>query len=919
MSDWKAEIRRRLAGLHLEPARKQTIVEELAEHLEDCYAEWLALGESPAAAYRLTLKELSESELLTRELRRVERRSNLEPIIPGASRKGNMIADLWQDLKYAVRMIRNAPGFSLVAVLALALGIGVNTAILGTVNGFILRPLPVEKPDELVVPFWGSKKDGEVWGSFSYANYKDLREQNKSLTGLLAWTMISAGISSGESHGSGDNGHAEVAWGELVSGNYFAVLGVSPLMGRGFLPEEDRTRNTHPVVVIGHSLWQRRFNGDPAIVGKIIYLNGSPFTVIGVAPATFKGVKFGFRQAFWVPLMMSDKLGAGGDWDTNRGWVRFKLLGRLKPGVTMAQAEADLNLVAENLARQYPKNNSDTKVQVVSEQDGRFSDITKVIRLSSFLALCVSGLVLLVACANVANLMLARAAARTREIGIRLAIGAGRGRIIRQLLTESMLLAGLGGALGWAFAYAGSRLIQASFPPIPYPIELDFSPDPYVLKWMIAVSLLTGIIFGLIPALVASRPDLVAVIKGDVVGRTQTRFRWNLRGALVVVQVAISIIVLICAGLFIRSLNKSLRLDLGFSTDNLVTMRLDPGLLAYDEASGRRFYQEVLRRVEAQPGVRAAAVASFLPLADNNSVQGPLLKEGEPDPLPNQGIDVASNIVAPKYFETVRTPLVLGRDFTERDTKDAPLVVIVNQEFARKFYGSEQNALGKRFRFWGSSEPLREIVGIAKDGLYWSLYEDPRPYMFLPEYQFYQSGMTLMISANTGSDLKLISENVRHEIAQLDARVPVVGITLAEANLSYAYWGQRLAAGMASAFGALALLLSAMGLYSVMTYAVSQRTREIGIRMALGAQLRDVLRLVVSQGMTLVVIGIVIGLAGAFVVTRALASLLLGIGVTDPLTFAGVTALLFVIGALACWLPARRASKVDPLTALRTE
>src|SRR5262249_41180647 len=373
-------------------------------------------------------------------------------------------------------------------------------------------------------------------------------------------------------------------------------------------------------------------------------------------------------------------------------------------------------------------------------------------------------------------------------------------------LTESFLLAGLGGALGWLFAYWGTALIHASIPPIPYPIDLNFSPDMYVLKWMMAVTLATGMIFGLVPALQATATDLVSVIKGAASGHSgghsgghshskQQWRRWNLRSALVVAQVAISIVVLICAGLFLRSLNKALKLDPGFSSENLVTMKLDPGLLAYDEAAGKRFYAETLRRVTALPGVRAASLAEFLPLGDSNDVVGPVMKEGEGEPLPNQGIEVSSNRVAPGYFATVKTPLVMGRDFKERDTRDAPLVAIVNQEFARKFYGCEQNALGKRFRFWSGKAPLREIVGIAKNGLYRTLYEDPRPYVYLPEYQLYQSGMMLLLSANSASDLRAIAENARREIEQVDARVPVNGVTLAEANMSFAYWAPRLMAG----------------------------------------------------------------------------------------------------------------------------
>jgi len=922
--DWKAEIRRRLQNLQLAPAREAAIVEELAQYLDDCYAELLADGATEAEAYRQTLTELHGSELLAQELRRAERQVAPEPVVLGTNRKANMIADLWLDLRYGARTLLKKPGAALLAVLTLALGIGANTAILSVINGFILRPLPVEKPDELVAPFWGDKKDAEVWGGLSYANYVDLRERNQSLSGLLVWSLTSAGVSSAA---SGASARAEVAWGELVSANYFDVLGVKPALGRGFLPEEERTQNTRPVVVISHSLWRRQFNSDAAIVGKTIYLNGAPFTVVGVAPATFKGLKFAFRQAFWAPLMMSATLGAGRDWETTRGWAKFNALGRLKPGVTMAQAEADLNRIAEDLGRQYPKPNADKKAQLVAELDGRFYDGTKGLRLRALVALLIAGLVLLLACANAVNLLLARATDRAKEIGIRLALGAGRSRIVRQLLTESLLLALAGGALGWLFAYWGTALVHASLPPIPYPIDLNFSPDLYVLKWMTAVTLATSVIFGLVPALVASRPDLVAVIKGAVIGgaapeqahSNQRWRRWNLRSALVVAQVAISIVVLICAGLFVRRLHTALKVDPGFSAETLVTMKLDPGLLAYNEAAGKRFYAETLRRVAALPGVRAASLAAFLPLGDSNDEVGPVMKEGEPSPLPNQGINVSSNRVAPGYFATVKTPLVMGRDFTDRDTKDAPLVVIVNQEFARKFYGSEENALGQRFRFWSDNAPLREIVGIAKNGLYLDLYEAPRPYIYLPEYQLYQSSMMLLLSANSAGDLQVVAENARREVAQVDARAPVSGVTLAEANMSFAYWSPRLVAGLASALGLLALLLATMGLYSVMTYTVSRRAREMGIRMALGAQSRDVLRLIVRQGMRLAVVGIALGLACALALMRLLASLLPGVGAADPGAFAGAAILLGAVALLACYRPARRATKVDPMIALRSE
>src|SRR6266508_4143425 len=589
----------RLFGLFNRQRREREFAEELESHLAMHIEDNLRAGMSPKESRRLALIKLG-GMTLTQERHREQRG------LP-------MLETLLQDLRFGFRMLRKHPGFSLIAILTLALGIGANTAILSTVNGLILYPLPVEKPDELVAPFWGPKNKAQVWGGLSYANYVDLREQNQSLSGMLVWSLTSAGISAGA---SGDRARSEVAWGELVSANYFDVLGVKPILGRDFLPEEERTQNTHPVVVISHSLWQQQFNGDAGIVGKTSYMNGTPFAVVGVAPATFKGLKYSFRQAFWAPLMMSAKLGAGGGWETTRGWAKWNALARLKPGVTMAQAETDLNRIAEALGQQYPKPNADKKVQLVAERDARLDDGTKGVRRTAFLALSVAGLVLLLACANVANLLLARAAGRAKEMGIRLALGAGRWRIVRQLLAESLLLAGLSSALGWIFAWWGTGLVQTATPPIPFPIDFDFSPDWYVLRWMAVITLATGLIFGLVPALLASRPDLVAVIKDAAAGQSQGNRRWqrwrgwNLRSALVVTQVALSIVVLICAGLFLRSLNKALQLDVGFSAENLVTMKLDPGLLAYDEASGKRFYAETLRRVTALPGVRAASLAA---------------------------------------------------------------------------------------------------------------------------------------------------------------------------------------------------------------------------------------------------------------------------------------------------------------------
>jgi predicted permease len=896
MTWWQRLLRRR----KMEDELERELRFHLDQHTDDLVARGLDPGEARRQA-RLALGGPEQVKEMCRD-----------------ARGTRWLGDLLQDLRYGVRMLRRAPGFTAVAVLALALGIGVNTAILSALNGFLLRPLPAERPAELIAPYWGREKDARVWGEFSYANYADLRDQNKSFSGLCAWLPASAGVSSGEGRAAGEGERAEVVWGELVSSNYFDVMGVKPALGRGFLPEENHTPNAHLVVVLGHYLWQRRFNADAGVVGKTVYLNGLPFTVVGVMPESFLGSVFYLRHAFWVPAMMAQRFSRRAEWSTDRGYALFNLYGRLKPGVTMAQAEKDLNLVADRLAQLHPRENADAKIQLTTERDGRYQGVTRMMRYAGFLALCVAGLVLLLACANVANLMLARAATRAKEIGVRLAMGASRGRVVRQLLTESVLLAGLGGALGWALAYRGVDVIRATFPPVPYPVSFDFAPDGYVLKWMVLVCLLTGVIFGLAPALLASRADLVAVIKGVEAGQSRSRRRWNLRGALVVAQVTTSIVVLICAGLFIRSLGKVRQTDPGFRAENLVTMMINPGLLAYDQEAARRFYRELQSRLEAQPGVQSVALASELPLTNQRGSRGPVVREGEPDPPPNQGFHSECSLVTPKYFDTVRTPLVLGRDFTDRDTPDAPRVVIVNQEFARRFYGGERGALGKRFRF-APDTPLMEIVGIAQDGRYGTLYEDRQAYLFLPVYQHVRWQMTLLVSAQSAGALPEVAESVRRAVAQLDARMPVFGVMVAEENLSLAYLGPRVAAGVATTFGVLALALATIGLYGVMAYAVSQRTREIGIRIALGAQVRDVLRLIVTQGMRMVLIGLALGLAGALALTRLLASLLFGVGATDPVTFVGVAVLLLAVAFAACYVPARRAARVDPLAALRRE
>ncbi|MGH9880737.1 MAG: ABC transporter permease, partial [Pyrinomonadaceae bacterium] len=669
---------------------------------------------------------------------------------------------LFKDIRYGVRSLLKRPGFTTVVLVTLALGIGVNTAIFSAVNDLVLRPVVADKPEQLAHVFFGSTDEARVYDDISWPNYVDLREQNRSFSGLLGFQFT--GVSLSTNAGRSDVERADIVYGEMVSGNYFETLGLTPVKGRAFSSEEGNVPNKHPVVVLSHSLWQRRFGGDQFLVGKSVYLNGHPFTVIGIAPSVFKGLKFPLASDFWTPLMMRSQLSGGGEWMNDRGQSYLQVVGRLKPGVSLRQAEADLNLIGHNLSKSYPDTNQSTKIQVVTESEGRLNDAFQVINFSSMLALAVVGLVLLVACANVANLQLARGSERAKEIGLRLALGASRWRIVRQLLTESVLLALVGGLLGLVLAYWCTGLMEASIPPFAYQVDISFAPDWRALCWALGISLATGIVFGLVPALNAARTDLVPVLKSDssaaASGVDRIRRRLNTRSALVIMQVAISMIVLVCAGLFLRSLRRVQATAPGFKSDNLISVALSPGLLGYDVDQSKRFYLELRRRVGALPGVRAASVTDTLQLGDSAKSSGPLIVEGQAPPPPNQGMFIGYLAVGPHYFETAGTQLTLGREFTEQDNDKAPPVVIVNQELARRLFGSDEQALGKRFRLGDLSSPLLEIVGIAKDGKYRNLYEDPRPYIFLPQLQRPQLASVamafLLVSTHSASDQKSV-------------------------------------------------------------------------------------------------------------------------------------------------------------------
>ncbi len=818
--------------------------------------------------------------------------------------------NLIKDIRYGVRMLSKNPGVTLVAIVTLALGIGANTAIFSGVNAFLMRPLPVPNAHELVRPMEMTEDRGTS-DEMSYPDFLDYRNQSTSFAGLSAEDMIQAAINSENQN--------DVIWGQVVSANYFDVLQVKPVLGRPFLPDEDKVVGASPVVVLGHSFWQRRMASDPNIVGKTIQLNNRAYEVIGVAPEFFAGSKFALAMDFWVPISMAEELRRNPNILADRGSHWMGVIGRLKPGVSMAQASAEMSAIAARMNQAYPDNRAgNTQAKVMGEVDGRFEDMGGVFKTAGAMALAIAGLILLIACANVANLMLARAAARRKEIGIRLALGANRARLIRQLLTESLLLSLAGGALGLLLAFWVSDLMEGFIPILEYNFINDFfALDSRALIFNLIVSLGTGLVFGLAPAWQSSNPDVVPVLKGDPEAALRgKRKAFALRNVLVVSQVALSLVVLVCGGLFIKSFRQAQTMDPGFDNANGLIANLSPGLVGYDDEQTKNFYRQVIERVSQVPGVEGAAMTRTLPLGDSSNSNGPILKEGETLAKGSAGRVIMTNIVSPGYFNTMQIPILEGRDFDDRDQSKTQRVVIVNQRMAQILWPGE-SAVGKRIFIGADSREPLEVVGVVKTGKYRALAEDPKPFFYYAMGQRRPNTMALIIRASV--DPGSVVGAIRKEVQTLDPRVPVSGVKTMAQHKTYALWAPNMAASFSLAFGVVAILLSAVGLYSVMAYIVSQRTREVGIRMALGANRADVMKLITRQGMRLAAVGVVIGFLLSLGLAKVLSSLLIGVSGYDVTTFIVVPTLLTGVALVACYLPARRATKVDPLIALRYE
>ena len=822
------------------------------------------------------------------------------------------IETLIQDLRYGARILVKNPGFTLIAILTLALGIGANTAIFNIVNALLLRPMPGVVEAERLVQVGRNWGDG-VFDSLSYPDYLDYREQNTVFSGIAIYSKTPLHLSDAEKEGQ-----AERVRGELVSGDYFSTLGVKAALGRTLTPADDSAPGANQVVVIGYDLWQRRFGADAAIVGKRITLNAQPFTVIGVAVEGFEGTVIGGATEIWLPISMFAEArpleDVRGNYLAERGTIWIDGFARLKPGVTLQQAQAEMTAIAQRLARAYPDTNGKVGVRLAPHFGMWPSDRADTQQFTELLLLA-AGLTLIIACANIANLLFARATARQKEIGVRMALGAGRARIVRQLLAESLLLALLGGLAGLVVARWASDFIMRFWTPKSYyglQASLDLGLDVRVLAFAFAVSLVAGIVFGLVPAWQAARTDLLPVLKdGAASGRAPRQAR--LRGALIVGQIALSLVVLVGAGLCMRTLHNIRSINRGYNVDRVLTAEIDPGRQGYSEEGGRNFYQQLLERVQALPGVEAASLARRSPLS------GEMGTVARPEGLSenSRSTEVRYNIVTPRHLETIGLRLLRGRDFSAQDTAQAPGVGIINEALARRLWG-EQNPLG-RVLFTRTSRGRQrvEVIGVVNDARHGSALQPPRMYLYLPVTQEYQSGMVLHVKM--AGDPASLSADVQREVLTLDPNLPIYNVRTLSAQLDQVLASQRVAAVLISSLGLLALLLAGIGLYGIMAYAVSQRTREIGIRMALGAQRGDLQRVIVRQGMTLALIGVALGLLASFAFTRVLKSLLFGVGATDPMTFGGIALLLLGVAVFACWLPARRATKVDPLVALRVE
>jgi predicted permease len=886
----------RLRSLFRRPQLERELNEELSYHVDQKTKQYIAEGRTADAARTAALRSMGGLELRKEECRDM--------------RRVTWIQDLAQDIRYGFRILRKNPGFTAAAVITLGLGIGVNAAIFSIVNAVLFKSLPVREPKELVDVYTTEHGEFFEYAPMAYPDYEDFRDQNRTLAGLIGFAPTQVAMQ--------DKNETELIPTEEVTGDYFETLGVQMLLGRGFDPARNKAIGGDPVAVLSYGTWQRKFGSDPHVVGKTILLNGNVITIVGVAYRNFHGLMCGISPGLWVPISMDHVLHLGNPVH-DRGSQWLFVMGRLNSGVSIHQAQADLKAIASGLGQQYPDTNKNrsaallpaSKVKIIPEVDTALYTTSGVL-------LGFVGLILFIACANIAGMLLARASVRRREIALRTALGANRLRLIRQLLTESLLLSLLGGtlALGMtaAFNVVVSRGLENIHMGIPVGFGLTLSVDFRVLGFTLLIVTAATFLFGLFPALNASSGSLPSALKEESGTLAGSQRKHRILNALVVGQVTVSLLLLICAGLSLRSMRNASRVDPGFDSRNVASASFLPSLAGYDSKQAYAYYQQLTDRVRALPGVQSVSFADRLPLTFVIQLTS-CAPEGKTTVPKKQWQKVDRSAVGPSYFETMRIPILRGRPFMERQGSASPLVVIVNEALATLFWPG-QDPIGKRLWFTKDDKPY-EVVAVARDGKYRTLGEGHRPFAYWNIQQ--TSSIDEFVLARTGEDPRVLLASIRQISREIDPKVPATNLETLEEQTSVALLLPRAGGFLFGLFGLLGLTLASVGLYGVIAYSVSQRTHEIGIRMALGASPREISNLIMGRGLGLVLIGTVLGLAGAFALTRILSIMLYGVSATDPLTFAGVALFLATVAMGACFVPTRRAMRVDPMLALRYE
>lgn len=877
------------------PKQNEDLEEEIRGHLEMSMRVRMERGQDPRQAAQAAQRQFGNVGLVMEVTREMWGWSSFEQFL--------------QDLRYGARMLIKSPTYSLVAVLTLALGIGANTALFSMVDSLLLRPLPVKDPAQITVLALQQKK-GQVNPLLSIPEYRDLKDQaGSAFSGMIGYQLGMDGLAV--------DGKTNRIMDTYVSGNFFSVLGIQPALGRLILPSEGETVNADPVMVLGYSYWKTHFAGDPGVVGRKVSLNGHAVTIVGVAPKGFHGLFTVIDSQAYLPWGMQPIEGVPIDFMTNRSFRNSFVYARLRSGTSLQQAQATIDVIAQRLAQAHPDFEKELNIRVYPELRSRPNpDPNNTIMIVSGLFLGLAGLVLVLACVNVANILLVRATIREREIAIRAALGAARARLVRQLLTESILLALLGGIAGLFLGLWGSGSLSRIPLQVDIPIRFDFSFDWRLFVYALGAALFTGIVVGIVPALRASRGNLNAILHEG--GRGVMAGRHRLRNGLVIAQVAGSLMLLVVAGLFMRSLGAAQKTDLGFNPNHVLNFTMDPVEVGYDQAQGQEFYRNLLERVRAIPGVESASTTSSAPMGYFSNSDSVFVNGYEPPPGEAQPV-LAVSVVSPGYLHTMQIPVEKGRDVTAADTPTSPFIAVINEAMADRYW-PKQDAIGQRFRLGAEPKTSIEVVGVARNSRFQGATGNIGPMVYIPLAQHF-SGVSLQtLQVRTKTAPEAMIPEIEQTIGALAPNLPVFDVrTMNEAlNTLNGFLFFQIGAGLAGALGILGLVLAIVGVYGVVSYAASQRTREIGIRMAMGAQRFDVLRMIFGQGVLIVTIGLAVGIACAFAAAR-LASNFLVVSASDPVTYLGVSALLTIIALTACYIPARRAMRLNPTTALRCE